>query len=80
MKFKIGDKVMLKAVPYDDFILVRSNSKKYYEENKEKILKITKMFSKDSCYLNNECIISFKYLKHAVKPKAVKYTIDCRRG
>jgi hypothetical protein len=78
MKFKIGDKVMLKAVPYDDFFTDRE-TKRFYKDFKKEIFTITKKYCDYACYLDGGKIISFKYLKHAVKPKPVKYTIDCRR-
>ena len=77
MKFKIGDKVMLKAVPYDDFFTDRE-TKGFYKDFKKEIFTITKKYCDYACYLDGGKIISFKYLKHAVKPKVVKYTIDCR--
>jgi NADH:ubiquinone oxidoreductase subunit E len=77
MKFKIGDKVMLKAVPYESFSNMDS-AKKVYDAYKNKTLKVIKVISNTSAViLNNSYGFKTKYLKHAVKPKPVKYTIDC---
>ena len=78
MKFKIGDKVMLKAVPYDDFPWSESDAREVFKENKNKELCIDEIEERDVSLLTNGYHIAFKYLKHAVKPKAVKYEIDCR--
>ena len=67
---------MLKAVPYGDFFTDRG-TKGFYKDFKKEIFTITKKYCGYACYLNGGKIISFKYLKHAVKPKPVMYTIDC---
>jgi hypothetical protein len=79
MKFKIGDKVMLKAVPYDDFTEY-TTANIFYETNKKRVFKITNLYYEiGSATLDKFNAIKIKYLKHAVKPKEVKYTIDCGR-
>jgi len=75
MKFKIGDKVMLKAVPYDNFNTME-RAKSFYDNGKEVVFTITGIWN-ETCLLNFKFDVYAKYLKHAVKPKAVKYTIDC---
>jgi hypothetical protein len=76
MKFKVGDKVMLKAVPYDNF-LYKEDAEETFNKNKNKNLTIRFIFN-DYSVSFNEFWIYNKYLKHAVKPKPIKYTIDCR--
>jgi hypothetical protein len=76
MKFKIGDKVMLKAVPYSSFTNV-NDANLYYNYAKNKANTITKFLLKRTVMLSDSYGIDTKYLKHAVKPKAVKYEIDC---
>jgi len=78
MKFKIGDKVMLKAVPYDNFCFSDYKWAKKIKAQKEPWLITSLIKGTELAYLNGKYLISFKYLKHAVKPKVVKYTIDCR--
>ena len=75
MKFKIGDKVMLKAVPYDNFNTME-RAKSFYDNGKEVVFTITGIWN-ETCLLNFKFDVYAKYLKHAVKPKSVKYKIDC---
>ena len=79
MKFKIGDKVMLKAVPYDNFCFSDYKWAKKIKAQKEPWLITSLVKGTELAYLNGKYLISLKYLKHTVKPKPVKYTIDCRR-
>jgi hypothetical protein len=78
MKFKIGDKVMLKAVPYENFLL-DYQTEIFYTQNKNKIFVIRHISeNKKTVVTTTDNVFFTKYLKHAVKPKVVKYTIDCR--
>ena len=78
MKFKIGDKVMLKAVPYENFLL-DYQTEIFYTQNKNKIFVIRHISeNKKTVVTTTDNVFFTKYLKHAVEPKAVKYTIDCR--
>lgn len=72
MKFKVGDKVMLKAVPYDDFPGSQKYAKEVFKENKNKEMCIDELEEKDVFLLNNGYHIALKYLKHAVKPNPIK--------
>ena len=77
MKFKIGDKVMLKAVPYENFLL-DYQTEIFYTQNKNKIFVIRHISeNKKTVVTTTDNVFFTKYLKHAVKPKAIKYTIDC---
>ena len=78
MKFKIGDKVMLKAVPHLDFNSVNS-ARAFYDMNEKRTFKVTNKLKADVLVLDKFNMIRTAYLKHAVKPKPVMYTIDCRR-
>ena len=69
---------MLKAVPYDCY-LYGNHAKEFYENNKNKIFTIIDILPYDVFYLTYNIKTQRKYLKHAVKPKVVKYAIDCRR-
>jgi hypothetical protein len=80
VKFKIGDKVMLKAVPYENWGEYckdsRLKAKKFFTSYKDNIFIVISVGSV-GVFLKNGMYLYIKYLKHAVKPKVVKYTIDC---
>lgn len=79
MKFKVGDKVMLKSVPYGDWGSSKVNAIKYYEEHKGEKKIIESILENKYAYFKSELyFVSLKYLKHAVNPKSIKYTLDCR--
>jgi len=76
MKFKVGDKVMLKAVPYANFI--RNGAQIVYDTFKNKKLKVIEIISTNKVVLNNYYAFNTKYLKHTAKLKnTIKYTLDC---
>jgi hypothetical protein len=76
MKFKIGDKVMLKAVPYGNFGS-GEEAINFFHRFKNNVFDVTSVFSDKTLILKGHHWIYKKYLKHAVKPKPVMYRIDC---